>query len=131
MSDLLSVVKEIWASGAGLEVGAAAGCREAPGLGFIALVRGERSAVLLECPASLALRAAARLRGTEPHRLAAEEVEEAVAELVARLGTRLLSGERISRPTAVMIDGEEARPRPGRRAAFACEGQVFHVTVTP
>lgn len=140
LRSLPDTIRALWRSRLGLEIRPAQG-REAlgdPGRSLIAVVRVDgpapRSGLVLECPAPLARQAAARLRGVEPHVLEIEEVEEALGELALLTGARLWPDRRPSRPRAAIVDDAADRPRaaqrrPVRRAAFACKGYVFRVTV--
>lgn len=133
--DVLRVVRSVWGGRLGFDVRPVGREGRDEGRSLIAVVRTEqapRSAVILECPAPLARRAAAKLRSLAPTEIPIEDVEEALGELAAEMGASLLPGARPSRPVTGIVDEHKDRPRMSgglKRSAFACQGEVFRVTV--
>ncbi|HEX7897119.1 MAG TPA: hypothetical protein VF950_05135 [Planctomycetota bacterium] len=134
--DLTGAIRSIWESRLGFDVRRAAEIPDVQGRTLMVVVRMEgmpRSAVIFECPAPLARRMAGRLRGRPSHAIEIEDVEEALGEIAALTGASLMPGLRAERPVAAIVDDGEDRPRRPkrelRREAFACEGQVFVVTL--
>jgi len=132
--DLAGAVRSIWSSRLGLDLRPAKlpepdADRERRLIAVVRPNRG-RGGLVLECPAPLARRAAAALRGVDPKVLAVKDVEDAIGELAALTGRRLWPQGGPRRPTPGRPDGRPATPRPPRRTvAFSCEGHVFRVTV--
>ena len=135
--DLAGGIQGIWKARLGLDALPLEDGEPDPGRILIAVVRpaGEpRTGLVLECPAALARRAAAALRGTEARLLSVDDVEDALRELATAAGELIWSCRRRNRPQAAVVQDRRRRPRASerprlRRAVFACEGYVFRVTV--